>query len=285
MYPTSSPQPAPPPVPVLQARKLAAKGRDLQEWEESLTKRQEMYEGAAGSAEVRLKTLTAKVEAKEEELAKLEKKLTSRTKTVSEELQKLDKVMERAKEGEKAASQKREVALEKAHKALDQVDTASGRLMGIEREIKDRKAYQQDQETLIDQTAQAGNDKLASINREIKRFEVEQENLLVKIHESTAKVKTLEDDISERGEDLARLDARYEEAAREYRIKLAEVKLAIGEEEIQRDRIVAETDQKLLDLKAERAEIEVAREVITKQREEVMGEKRQLDSMKTMYGL
>ncbi len=244
-----------------------------------------MYEGAAGNAEIRLKTLTAKIEAKEDELLKLERKLATRTASVEQELARLDKLKANSLDLTTEARDGLQRVLDEIKQRGDERVRAATRLKDIELEIRQRKAYQAEQEELIDTSVREGNQQLNSIHREIKLAENEREDLLAKTHDNQLQLKRLESMIQERDEALGKLDARYEAAAQNYRTQLSVIKTEISQAEIDRDKINAEADQKLLDLKAERAEIEVAREVVGKQREEVMGEKRKLESMRIMYGL
>jgi chromosome segregation ATPase len=267
------------------SRTLATKERELAEWEAQLTKRQDLYDNAASNAELRLKTVEAKIEAGQEELARLSDELTAKTVAHEAAIRTMDM---RTSDWEVRAAEARD-KYDKAKGLVDELDAhrrkTEENLAELNNEIETRKQYLKDQEEVIDKTIASGNQELNNVNREVAGLEKEREALLGNLHAEGLKVSHLKEEVSDRESDLNRLNLRYDEAAHDYRAKLTEVKLAIAEAEDARDRVLAETSQKLLDLKAERAEIETLRTVVTKQREEVWAEKRRLESMRTQYGL
>lgn len=266
-------------------RELSHKERDLAEWEESLSRRQHLYEEAGSNAEVKFKGLESKIAQRTEDLARLETEMVAKgaenEKTMTIILQSRDKAQERKEESERQLEQ-RQAEVKAVRESLARLQE---QLSELESEVKDRKKYQLEQEELIDKSMREGNEELAARHREIKRTEQEREELLTKLHEDSLKSGALETQIGERQDDIVRLTQRYDDAAKEYRAKLVEVKLEIGEVETARDKVVAETNTKLLEIKSERAELEVTREVIRKQKEDIFSEKRRLESMKATYGM
>jgi chromosome segregation ATPase len=204
---------------------------------------------------------------------------------VTEEVQRFEKrsgdIQQRYEEAKSSLS-----AVEATATSIqEQGKKAEANLKDILRQIESNKMYQREQEELLDQAIQAGNERLHEINSQIKRFEQEREDVLAKIHAEGLKIGHLEQQIDTREQDLIRLEERYQDAAAEYRQELANVKMEIAEAQQNRDKVIAETDAKLLELKAERAELEVSREVLLKQQDNLSAEKRRLDSMRAQYGL
>lgn len=273
------------PSQVTTSRDLSRKDRELQEWEDSLAKRQELYDGATGGAEHKLKLLESKIASKEEDLVRLERKLNDKTTGSTTETERLNKVTATARERKDAAQASVTRATEDLSILTTKTVTAQKRLKEVEDEVKARKVYLMEQEELIEKSANEGNNKLQDIGREYKKFELEREELLAKLHTDTTAVARLQSQIEEKEEDMTRLKLRYEDAASEYRQSLTALKLEIAQAQSTLKKTNAETGGKLLELKAERAEIEVAREVVAKQREEVTSEKRRLESLKVMYGM
>lgn len=266
-------------------RTLATKERELREWESQLNERQELYYTQAGGTELRLKTLEGRIESKEQDLKHLDDQLKAKTATTSAEIKRLDKAsadtkarMEAVRDTYMSAKAAQD-ALNARSKLLDES------LAGVKSEIDERKKYQKEQEEVIDTKAREGNEELNRLNREVASFERDKEDLLGQVHSETLKASAVAKQIEARQNDLANLNLRYDEVSKEYRANLTEIKLEVAAAEDQRDRILAETSQQLLDLKAERAEIDATRQVVARQREEVSDEKRKLESLRVQYGM
>lgn len=266
-------------------RDLARKRRDLEEWEQSLAKRDELYASATEGADNKLKILDSKIASRAEDLANLDRKLDDKRARMESEIAGLEQRVVDAKARATTATAKANDSRDSVHE-IEQLRVASTRrLAELDAEIDGRKQYQKDQEATIDQATQDANAELVRLNREVGQLERDHEDLLARIHGNNLHYADLEAKATAQGDDLVRLQTRYEDAAKGYRADLTEIKLSIAEAEDTRDRVVAEADQVMLELKAERAEIETAREVITRQREEIWAEKRRLESMKAVYGL
>lgn len=267
------------------SRELSRKERDLQEWEDSLTKRQELYDNATDGSEHKLKVLEGRVEAKQEELDALQRKVDAATTKASEEISKLEKQAQTNRDLTSEARTGLQRVLDEVKQRGEEGAAAKVKLKEVEAEIKVRQNYRDDQERLIDDSINEGNQELNRINREIKAFDTEREELLTKIHQDKLSIGAAKETLEGLQSDSSRLKQRYDEAAASYRAELVDLKRNIEEKRIERDRIVAETDAKLLEIRSERAELEVTREVTQKQKDDVFAEKRRLESMKATYGL
>jgi chromosome segregation ATPase len=267
------------------SRELSRKERDLQEWEDSLAKRQELYDNAGDGAEHKLKVLDGRVQAKQEELDALQRKVDAATVALESDITILDNKFAKAKERLADTETSIGTAAESLTVHNNGVNKAKTKLKEVEAEIKVRQNYRDDQERLIDDSINEGNQELNRINREIKAFDTEREELLTKIHQDKLSIGAAKETLEGLQSDSSRLKQRYDEAAASYRAELVDLKRNIEEKRIERDRIVAETDAKLLEIRSERAELEVTREVTQKQKDDVFAEKRRLESMKATYGL
>src|SRR5215469_379050 len=270
---------------VKQLRQLSAKQAELEDWENRLAKREDMFQNAAGSAEVKLKTLEGKIQARTEELEALDKKLTVRKEAVAHDLDRLNQESERISTRREELRGNMESAEASLQALKDKSKKTDSDLRKMLTEIQQRKLYQNEQEELIEQALGAGNDKLREVNAQIKRFETEREEVLLKIQEGNGRITHVEQQIEDKEQDMVRLTERYQDVAAEYRQELVDLKMQIAEAQTSRDKVMAETDAKLLELRAERAELDIKLEVIQKQMEEVAAEKRRIQSLAVQYGI
>lgn len=181
------------------------------------------------------------------------------------------------------------VTYDKVHTAVTQLEqtrkTVQAGIRQVSVEIKERKDYYREQEELIDASITAGNGELGRLNREIKKLETEHEDMLLKLHETVGQATKLEQQTQDKATELQTLTERYTQAASGYRNDLVEIRTEIATAQRELAKTKAETSATLLDVKAKLTELEVVREVTAKQKAEVLGEKRRLDSMRGAYGL
>lgn len=266
------------------ARELARKDEDLAKWEEQLARREAAMDDTT-TVSINLKVIEAKIEAKNEELVRLGRTIEQKADRNKEEIRVMDRKAEEADDRYKVSKVTAQKSLELVTELSVKAVEAKKVLIQVEQEIKDRKVYLLEQEELIEKSADEGNNKLQDVGREYKKFELEREELLTKLHADTTASTRLEDIITNQQLAIDNLRQRYEDAATEYRQKLTDVKMEIATAQDEAKKVSAETDGKLLELRAERAEIEVAREVIVKQKADLVSEKRRLESQRSVYGL
>lgn len=266
------------------ARELARKDEDLAKWEEQLARREAAMDDTT-TVSINLKVIEAKIEAKNEELVRLGRTIEQKADRNKEEIRVMDRKAEEADDRYKVSKVTAQKSLELVTELSVKAVEAKKVLIQVEQEIKDRKVYLLEQEELIEKSADEGNNKLQDVGREYKKFELEREELLTKLHADTTASTRLEDIITNQQLAIDNLRQRYEDAAIEYRQKLTDVKMEIATAQDEAKKVSAETDGKLLELRAERAEIEVAREVIVKQKADLVSEKRRLESQRSVYGL
>lgn len=267
-----------------QSRELDRRTKELETWVTTLDEREQALDEKRTELDHQIKLLEARVLARHDELATLE----GRQETIKAEGQKIvDGHLARQRKASEEAQKATSFLTERKALLVDcteAIKLAKKQLKATEDEIKERKVYFVDQEGIITQALNIGNQAIQATNRELGEMEKQKEAILVEVHTFHGRIKQVTDELEAAETKLATLDARYTEAVERYRLELGDLRKEIETTQADRDNREQALTARHDELATRARELTVQAEVLDRRAGDLADEQRRLDSKRALYG-